>query len=235
MQPSSLPIRTHHHMHTPTIARLLCAAALCAAVVVSSGCNIVSVFGYMEESRRRSSTQEVKAEYDGLVDKTFAVVVMADRIIQSDQPEAVAKLTFDISERLRAESGAIGYIAAPAVLQFQFNNPRWVVMNYGELAKALNVQRLVVIDLNEYRLNEPGNKYLWAGVASGTISVIEADGPLPDEPIYRKQVKVRFPDKDGFGPADLPMAAVNTELARRFATRAAWALYTHQEPYYPDF
>ena len=38
------------------------------------------------------------------------------------------------------------------------------------------MERLVFIDLYEYRLNPTGNSYLWDGVAGGHIGVVEAGG-----------------------------------------------------------
>lgn len=224
---------------TPTRSRA--AAALVLAVLGAAAlpaCNFVGAFGAIEESRRRNSTREVKAEYAGLRGKSFAVVVSADRITQADHPEVVARLTAVIAETLRSQAeavGASGYVPGDTVVDWQYNNPRWVTMAMSELAKELDVQRIIYVDLSEYRLNDPGNPYLWAGVASGNVAVTEADGPIPDEFVFQRQVKVEFPDQGGFGPAQIPRAAVNTELARRFATRASWLFFNHQEPYYPDF
>jgi hypothetical protein len=163
------------------------------------------------------------------------VVVTADRMIQADHPEVVAKLTIDIADQLAREAGASGFVPGMSVLEYQYNHPRWVTMPLGQLAKALEVERLVFIDLQEYRLNDPGNPYIWQGVASGLVGVVHADSALPDEFAFQKQIRVKFPDKSGMGPADLPRGAVNTTLVKRFVDRAAWLMYDHEEGYYPDY
>jgi hypothetical protein len=89
--------------------------------------------------------------------------------------------------------------------------------------------------LVEYRLNEPGNQYLWSGLATGTLDVYEADSPAPDEPAFQKPIRVAFPDKNGLGPNDIPRAGVATELGRRFVDRATWLFFKHEEPYYPKY
>lgn len=218
---------------------LLLAAGLAlgsALALTPAGCNIVGgLVGGMAESYKRSSTKTVEAEHTGLEGKSFAVVVTADRMIQADHPEVVAKLTIDIADQLAREAGASGYVPGMSVLQYQYNNPRWVTMPLGELAKALDVQRLVFVDLQEYRLNDPGNPYIWQGVAAALVGVVHADAALPDEFLFQKQLRVKYPDKGGMGPSDLPRAAVNTTLVKRLVDRASWLMYAHEEPYYPDY
>ncbi len=211
--------------------------AACAALVClgQSGCAVGQLIGGMLESERRNSTRAVEREYAGLEGKTFAVVVAADRVIQSDFPEVIGKITDDVSERLAREAGASGYVPGRSVLEFQYNNPRWVALTLGQVAAELGVQRLVYIDLVEYRLNDPGNAYLWQGTTQGMVGVIEADSVAPDEFAFQKQLRVKFPDDEGLSPADLPRAAVNTALVRRFIDRASWLFYDHDEKYYPDY
>ncbi|MBA4028587.1 MAG: hypothetical protein C0475_05550 [Planctomyces sp.] len=199
------------------------------------GCAVGGAIAALEESRRRNSTRQIDGEYGGLKGKSFAVIVTADRFVQADNPELLPRLTEQVSERLARQAEASGYVPAAEVLDFQLNTPRWVTMAYADVAEQLGVERLVVVELTDYRLHEPGNQYLWNGVAAATVGVVEVGGPLDSDFAYSKLVRVSFPDKDGYGPNDLPRAAVNTELARRLADRAAWLFYNHQEPYYPDY
>ena len=108
-------------------------------------------------------------------------------------------------------------------------------MPRGELAKELGVERLIVVEVIEYRLTEPGNQYLWDGVAAGTVGVIEADTSISDEFAFEKSVRVTFPDKQGYGPSDFSRQELTTALALRFLDRVTWPFYNHQEPYYPKY
>jgi hypothetical protein len=215
--------------------------SLCGAALLGlAGCQILGFGGAMVENYKRSSTHTVAPEYKGLEGKRWAVMVQADRVIQADFPEIVPKMTDSIISRLAAKEqqdkiGAEGYIPTASVLRFQYENPGWVTLPHSELAKKLKVDRLIVVDLIEYRLNEPGNQYLWAGLATGSVGVIEADGRAPDEFSFEKSIRVSFPDKQGFGPQDLPMAAVATTLVNRFVDRTTWLFYPHEEPYYPKY
>jgi hypothetical protein len=224
--------------------RLGSAAFLCAAVLSLaplSGCNVVGFLGAMEESRRRNSTHNVDAEYTGLAGKNYAVLVIADRFIQGDNPSIVPYVTTRITNVLsdtkegQAKIAAAGVIPADRLLSYLYEHPHWTTMPRGELAKELGVQRLIVVELLEYRLSDPGNQYLWSGLATGTVGVCEADGPAPDEFAFEKPIKVSFPDKDGYGPNEMSSQMVSTELAKRFTDRCAWLFYAHQEPYYVKY
>lgn len=225
--------------HATTTPGRWCAAALLATgVLFSSGCNILGFFGAMEESRRRSSTKTVQPEYTGLKGKNWAVVIVADRSVQAEEPQLVSWMTGKICERLVKEQPNIvakGMTPANRVLKYQYDHPSWVTKPHSELAKELQVDRLIVVEIIEYRLNDPGNQYLWNGLASGTVGVVEADGTIADEFSFQKPVRVTFPDGDTFGPNDFDRAVVATALGQRFLDRVSWLFYQHQEPYYPKY
>ncbi len=220
--------------------RALALSVGAAGVLAGAGCNLLGFAGAMVENERRHSTRPVNELYQGLKGKQWAVLVIADRIIQADSPAIVPYLTTKMTERLsdpknQQSIGAAGYIPADRLLKYLYENPRWMSMPRADLAKELGVERLIVVEVMEYRLHDPGNQYLWAGVATGTVGVIEADSKVPDEFSFEKPVKVTFPDKDGYGPNDLPTEAVTTELAHRFVDRVTWMFYLHEEPYYPKY
>lgn len=187
------------------------------------------------ESYRETSTRPVPAEYDGLVDKSFAVFVAADRLIQSNHPQAIARLTTLITQRLIEHADASGVVPPSVILEYQYNHPNWVAKTYDELADHFGVERLIYIDLYDFQLHEPGNAYLWSGVAAGTVGVVEADGPLGDEFMFAKTIAVRFPDDAGYGPTDFTAAQITAILEKRFVDRVTWLFYEHEEPYYPDY
>jgi hypothetical protein len=215
--------------------RPLALALLLLAPVLAGGCAAGVLAGGMMESYRRSSTQPIASEYDGLIDKSFAVIVAADRTIESTQPQIVAQLEARITQRLIENADAAGVVPSSVVLEYQYNHPNWIAMTYEELADYFGVDRLIYIDVYEFRLNEPGNAYLWGGLAAGTVGVIEADGPLGDDFAYSKQITVKFPDTDGFGPTDYTKQQISAVLAKRFIDRITWLFYEHEEPYYPDY
>ncbi|MGP1309199.1 MAG: hypothetical protein ACTS27_03250 [Phycisphaerales bacterium] len=215
---------------------LLASAALALPALASmSGCWVPLAVGGMVESYKESSTREVPADYLGLQGKSFAVVVAADRAIQAQFPGIVPQLVARVSERLRAESGASGYVPPGIMINYMNQKPRWVALTYSELAEELGVERLVFIDLTEFRLNEPGNQFVWEGIAAATVGVAEMESFAPDEFSYRRELRVDFPDGKGFTSNDFGGDVVQSRLLNRITDRITWLFYNHQEPYYPDY
>ncbi|MCC6660534.1 MAG: hypothetical protein IT437_06570 [Phycisphaerales bacterium] len=210
-----------------SVCRLLAAAACAAGLAAIPGCQIFGFAAAGIENYKRSRPVDVAAEYTGLEGHTFAVVVASDRIIQSDHPGVTDELTKRITERLEKESGAAGRVPAEKCLRYLYDHPSWVAKPRGELARELGVDRLILIELIEYQVSDPGNQYVWNGVAAGNVGVIEAESP--DEFAYQKALRVMFPDDSGHGPGDMSQVAVSSVLIARFTDRASWLFYTHKE------
>ncbi len=209
--------------------RAALAAALCLLAAGTGGCQLIGFFAVGMKEARDARPRKIEAQYKGLEGKSFAVVVAADRLVQAEHPGVVEELTARITERLETGSGASGRIPADKLLAHLYSNPRWVAMPRGELAKDFGVDRLIMVELLEFRLNEPGNQYLWEGVAAATVGVIEADAPLPDEYTFERPIRVTYPDKQGFGQTDMSAEAVASVLMKRFVDRASWLFYAHDE------
>ncbi|MBX3362763.1 MAG: hypothetical protein KF705_15170 [Phycisphaeraceae bacterium] len=210
--------------------RVVLGSAVCAIMLgAGAGCAAVGVAAVAAKSIEESRPKKVKAEYTGLVGKSYAVVVAADRSVQSEYPTLVTDLTARINDRLWTNSGAAAGVPAQELLRYLYENPSWTARPYSELAATLGVERLVVIDLNEFRLNDPGNRYLWDGVAAGAVSVIEADGSVPDEFVFQRAIRVGFPDVTGVEQEQFTARQIASVLIARFVNRAAWLFYDHEE------
>ncbi|MFN7020063.1 MAG: hypothetical protein ACK4WH_01885 [Phycisphaerales bacterium] len=194
-----------------------------------TGCQLV---GFVGSSVYRAGSTEVKAKYTGLTDHSFAVIVAADRAIQADFPDVVGIVTSEITRRIadpKNNPGATGIVAPEDVLRFQYQFPGWVALSPAELVDKLGVDRLIYVDMQEFRLTEPGNPYLWNGRASASISVIEAENDLGAVAPFREFVAVRFPDNDSSSPQEIPSTTVQLVLLRRFVDRASWLFFDHEE------
>jgi hypothetical protein len=194
----------------------------------AGGCNLIA-FAVMAADKETPRT--VEAMYDGLSGKSFAVVATTDRTVEADFPGVVPKVISDVSERLAREESiqAAGYIPPDRVMGYLYAHPNWVVRPMSDLAKELGVERLVFIEITEYRLNEPGNAYIWSGIAAGTVQVYESDSPLPDDPAFDRMVQVQYPDGTNTGENDMAGNVVGSELVRRFVDRVSWLFYKHDE------
>ncbi|MGH7245078.1 MAG: hypothetical protein ACREJD_16805 [Phycisphaerales bacterium] len=218
---------------------LLCGTASACLLLASGGCAIPALIGGMAESYKKTSTHEVKPETNVLDGKSFAVLVTADRSIEEVAPGLSVTLVSRITQALadtRSDSGTTGVVPPSMVIQYMYDHPGWRAKSMEDLAKDLGgVQRLIFVEVSEFRTNEPGNKYIYDGVAAGSVAVVEADSKLADFYSFERTILVKFPDEQGRRPEEIPEGAVRTELMRRFVDRVVWPFMTHQEPYYPKY
>lgn len=206
-----------------------------AAVLLSTTVAGCEAIGFLATNYRENTPVKVEPLYDGLKGKSYAVVVVADRGIDANYPGLVPVINASINDRLHDEAGASGWIPSQELLGHLYNNPRWTATARSDLVKELGVDRLVVVELQEFRLNDIGNQYLWDGRASGLVSVLEADSPSPETFAFEKPVDVHFPDKQGYSPQDMSGDLVAAALRKRFVDRAAWMFYTHDEKYKQEY
>ncbi len=213
------------------------AALLLSGVAALSGCAVAALVGGMADSYMDTADVERPAEYIGLADETFALFVSSDRIIEAEFPGLVSALIVTMSSELGVpeRTNAAGFVPGPNVLQFQYNNPDWTAWSYPQIAEELGVTRLIIVDLYDFRLYEPGNVHLWDGRAAARVGVLEINGPIPGDFAFSRDVQVRFPDSGGYGPSDIPANAVKAQLTRRLIDRTTWLFYDHMEKYRPDY
>jgi hypothetical protein len=217
--------------HAPTLARAIGALGAAAALALATGCAAVGFIGAMADSAERTGSSTIEAEYDGLAGGSYAVVVWADRSVQMQFPALVPSLIQRVDQRLAANAGATGHVPGDRVTEYLSNHPQWVAWPRSRLAAELdNVDRLVFIEVNEFRTNEPGNDFIWDGLAWATVSVVERAQVGSDAEVFRREIRVRFPDSRGFGVDDFGRDAVASTLLKRLVDRASWLFYTHEEP-----
>ena len=218
-------------MMNRAIRNLLMASVASVSIMALTGC---IAFGFAELNRREGM-HSVEPEYEGLRGKSVAVVVNADRRIQSEFPTAVEQITARINQRLTESGAAKSHSDTTELLSFLYNRPQWTTKPLGELAKELKVDRIVYVELREFRLHETGNSWTWDGAVSGVVAVIEADSDTPDEYAFQRPISVSYPDSPGQGPAQMNGRDVASVLLKRFVDRAAWPFYKHDEDNEPKY
>lgn len=212
-----------------------CGLAVLGLGAGTGGCALVGYGAVMAEEAKKNKTHEVEAQYKGLEGKSFAVVVSALRYTQTDHPALVPTMTAEVTERLRDGVGHTGHVPAESLLRYLYEHPRWVAMPRGRLAQELGVERLVWIEVLEFRLHEPGNPYVWDGLAAASVGVIDPASIEPDEFVFERTVRVQFPDKSAISQDDMNADYVTQRLMQRLMDRVSWPLYKHVEPMVPGY
>lgn len=186
---------SRRHKGRPALRLTLGLAALATAWSVS-GCETV---GYVTQAINADQDVQFQAKYRGLENKRVAVLVDAPMDVQFDYQNVVPGLCELISGGIHQYVEGTKVRPPMDVVAFLSNNVYWPMMDPAELAKKLDVQRLVLVDIVEYRLTTPGNSYLWDGVVIAEVGVIEADGVDSSAPVFSERITARFPVVDNVG------------------------------------
>ena len=173
-------------------------------------------------------TYEYKAQYRDLDNRTVAVISRTDdgRFYRFE----------GVGDRVAGRIAGLIAIEVPGVVvtdpddvvQFKRRNPHWTTWTYRELVEALGVERVVIVELHEYRLHEPGNAHLWKGVASGRVSVLAAEAPDPDKPVFAKDISVRFPENEEIGLVNADPLVMEAGMANAFTRDAAGLFHDYE-------
>lgn len=200
------------------------------------GCQAANLVGGVMQNYEYSKEIEVLAEYDGLEGKRTAVVVQADMGTLYDHPAVASTIARDVAGRLARDVPDIEVLHPSVVQRWQYETPHWDALAYGEIAEELNVERVVYIELYEYRLHPPGNRWEWDGACSATVGVIEReeDGYGSDEFAVSYEVSRRFPDERGIDRESATQQQIERGLLSDFIKHTAWLFHDHIEPKYPD-
>lgn len=217
--------------HAPTVLALMVGGI--ATVAGLSACGIV---GAMADTYERNATHTVKAEYRGLEGKSFVVLVNADRSIQSQAPMLVEEFTKRLTDRLSAPTNVprpSGFIKPNDALAFGYRNPTWHLRAPAKLSQDLGgVDQVIMIEITEFRMHEPGNKYVWDGRASARISVGDS---TDDDFVFDRVVEVKYPDGESYSQEDIQGSQVMSALLVRLLDRASWLFYDHEEMMRPEY
>ncbi len=210
--------------------------ALCGVIALGfiSSCQVVGIASAIGQNIEREKKIEVLAKYAGLDNKRVAILVKADMGTVYEHPTAVPNISFNLAQRLQENVPGIKMLDPRVCMNFQHQTPNWSAQPLGQVAEELDVDRIVILDLYEYRLNPSGNRYLWEGVAAGNIGVAERDGLDSDQTVDQWNVSAQFPLDAGVTREAMSMAVVQRGLLTTFVRNAAWVFYDHIEEKYPD-
>ncbi len=225
-------MHTHHpscSVHTPLLGVL--GIALISMV---AGCQIFGAAGVVGQNIEREKKVEVLAQYDGLRESTVAVLVDTDMMVMYEYPSVVANLCVNLSRRIGQNVEGVGVLSPSFVLEWQYQTPSWQSLPYGVMCEELGVDRVVWVDLFEFRLNPPGNRWQWEGAASANIGIVEIDGFDPDAFADSFDVTATFPDIAELGRESATASQIQTGLLTKFVQEAGWLFYDHIEDKYPD-
>jgi hypothetical protein len=199
-----------------------------------AGCQVAGIMGAVGHNIEREKKIEVLAKYAGLDNRSVAVLVKADMGTLYEHPTAAPNIAMNVSQRLHENVPGVKVLDPRTVMNFQYQRPSWAAMPLGQIADELDVDRVVVIDIYEYRMHPPGNRWMWEAVCAAHVGVAERDGIDPDEMVEQWNVSAKFPPQEGTTRDQLNQTLVQNGLLSTFVRNAAWVFYDHIEDKYPD-
>lgn len=223
---------THRMSQLPRVVAVV--LGLASVGLLLGGCQIFGAAGVIGQNIEREKKVEVLAEYDGLRDETVAVVVITDMVVMYEHPSVVPNLVVNLSRRLQQNVEGVKVLDPRVVLDWTHHTAGWQTMPYGQICEELGVDRLVWVDLFEFRLHPPGNRWQWQGAAGATIGLVELDGFDPDGFAETYDVSSTFPDIPELGRESATESQIQLGLLTSFVQEAAWIFYDHIEDKYPD-
>jgi hypothetical protein len=209
---------------------------LLASLPALQGCVVAGLVSAMGQSAEYQKLIEVPAQYSGLDNKTIAVIVDADLSMRYEYPGLVDAVLSGVSARIHRDVPGAQVTSPLAVVSWQSGTSQWQALPYGEMAERLNVDRLVHVEVLEYRLNPPGNSWMWQGEALADVGIIERDGFDPDTFVEVLTAQARYPLEDsGMTRDTASQAQVSSGLMGSFIREIAWLFHTHTRPKYPKY
>ncbi len=208
---------------------------LLAGGFAMSGCAIGKLVGGMMQNEEYQKLKETHPVYDGLENKRVAILVDVDMVTLYEHPDIAVTLAANVARRVATNVPGATVMSPAFVSEWQFRTPQWNTVPYSEIAERLDVDRLVHIDVYEFRLHPPGNQWLWDGVCTANIGIIERDGFDPDNYADMFNVSVAFPDMTGVTRENATAVGVKQGLLTLFTRKTSWLFFTHLEPKHPKY
>ncbi len=214
--------------------RLLLAALAGVFACTAGGCAVGGAIGAMAQEYEYQKRIEVPAQYADLQNKSVAVVVQADLATLYQFPSLTADVCGVVSSLIAEHVPGVRVLSPQFVTVWQQRTPNAQAMPYGEIAAQLGVDRVILIDIYEYRLNPPGNRWQWEGVCASHVGIIERDGLDPDVFVDTFNVIAEFPNTPMLTRQEADEGQISMGLLVQYTRQVSWLFYDHLEPKYPD-
>jgi len=189
-----------------------------------SGCNVI---GYVAHSVQQDVPQDVPARFRGLDNQRVAVMVQSSSFVYGMSPQGPDKVGYGLGAKLQAKVEGITVLPKDLVDRYQRQNRGWIAYEPSRIMKDLGVDRVVLVDLYEYRTHEPGNPHVKMGVMAANFSVLSQDEYDPNTIAFQSDVRKQWPEGTEVGTVTVDAAKVEQITFHRFIRDAARLFYDH--------
>jgi len=216
-------------MNHPRTAALVLLAPLALA-----GCGMFGMASKVGEAieveLRRARMREPRA--GGL--EPVGQQLNAERGVLYEHPTVVPNVAGNIALGIREHVSGVQVLDWRESLAWCYRTPSWTTLPLGEVAHELGVDRVVFVDIFEFRLNPVGNRWIWEGMAGAHIGIIERDSLDPDAFTEEFSITVTFPDVRDLSRESATEQQIQMGLVARFTQTINKLFYDHLEDKYPN-
>lgn len=206
-----------------------------AALLLAAGCNPFApiLFGYYLTGQDMEQRILFKFPDDT---KRIAVVCYTPHAARlelghfdRDLNEQIARHIFDYfdSKRINYKKEVV---KASRVHKWQDAHPHWMNLDPGEIGRALGVDYLVYIEMDQLSIfEESSHRTLYKGHANATVNVFRI-APENHELVYtNKSLTIDYPTKDRPIPVDsISFKLFRDRMVEHMAKRLSWVFVPHE-------
>lgn len=187
----------------------------------SSGC------GYLAAGNERQHGRQVDAQYSGLAEKRVAVVVYADPATTNEFSAAREEISSFLDAELKRAIPTIQLVDYREVVRWQNQTIHWYALTEQDIGKHFGVDRLVYLELLDYRTKIPGAKGYVQGNIRALCKISEIGGA--GKVVWQGEVEAAYPPDGPLDILSLNEIAVRTRTLEAFARKLVGCLHTHRE------
>jgi hypothetical protein len=176
-------------------------------------------------------TQDVKAEFNGLSDKTVAVIVFAEKSVQFEYSDVQLSVSARVTGELVKNVKKIKAVDPRRILKYQDENVYWDEKDKTELGKLFGADYVLFIALVEYSTREPGSVNLYRGRITAQVSLYKVGMPERTARVWQdKDVRVVYPEHDVTGQPQENDRVIREKTEADFAEKLGKKFYDHKAP-----
>jgi hypothetical protein len=180
---------------------------------------------------------DVAAAYRGLKKQRVGIMVWADHGITIDHPSVQPDMAKGLEEKLKQAADAkiddvrdMKWTEADDILRFQDAHPEMETDSALDLAKRLNVTRLIFVEVTALSLHPDESVDLSRGMVSVDLQVIEVTDGQTKTGYHEQRIAATWPPHSppeglpGLGDSDVyhhSVDAMTTEISKRFLKHEA--------------
>jgi hypothetical protein len=204
-----------------SVRRVLLFLLLVLCVGGLAGC------AYLAGAFEQNSGKKVLATYTGMDDKSVAIVTDVDPATALEYVSARAEIGAFVTAQFQQNMPKVKLLRYQDVIRWQDDTLQWQGLREKEIGKHFSVDRVLYIELLDYRTREPGATNLLRGRIHALARVFEVETPGPSA-VWEKEFDVFWPPLEPQDVLHSNDTAVRKRVLEYFSEDLVGQFYDHR-------